>query len=107
MGFSLQQSQAHFASPSAQLQPAQVLDGSLTLNFAARQFATQLNVTSAATGSVGLQASGFLRDDGMFSSRSAQQAVVGAVAWDAQTAGYLFEKSVAGGRLSGITLWGR
>lgn len=105
--FALQQSQAHFTNAGAQVQPAQVLGGSLTLNFAARQFGTALSITSTATGPIGLQAAGFLREDGLFNSRSANQAVAGAVARDAQTAGYLFEKAAAGGTLSGITLWGR
>ena len=105
--FVLQQSQAQFTSAGAQVQPAQVLGGSLTLDFAARQFSTALNLTSAATGPAGLQAAGFLREDGLFNSRSSTQAVAGAVALDAQTAGYLFEKAAAGGMLSGITLWGR
>lgn len=105
--FALQQSQAQFTNAGAQVQPAQVLGGSLTLDFAARQFNTALNITSAATGPTGLQAAGFLREDGLFNSRSANQAVAGAVALDAKTAGYLFEKAAAGGTLSGITLWGR
>lgn len=105
--FALQQSQAHFTNAAAQVQPAQVLGGSLTLDFAARQFSTALSLTSAATGPTGLQAAGFLREDGLFNSRSANQAVAGAVALDARTAGYLFEKAAAGGTLSGITLWGR
>ncbi|HEY9208102.1 MAG TPA: FecR domain-containing protein [Acidovorax sp.] len=105
--FALQQSQAHFTNAVAQVQSAQVLGGSLTLDFAARQFSTTLSITSAATGPTGLQAAGFLREDGLFNSRNANQAVAGAVALDAQTAGYLFEKAAAGGTLSGITLWGR
>ena len=105
--FVLQQSQAQFTSAGAQVQPAQVLGGSLTLDFAARQFSTALNLTSAATGPASLQAAGFLREDGLFNSRSSTQAVAGAVALDARTVGYLFEKAAAGGMLSGITLWGR
>lgn len=105
--FVLQQSQAQFTSAGAQVQPAQVLGGSLTLDFAARQFSTALNLTSAVTGPASLQAAGFLREDGLFNSRSSTQAVAGAVALDARTAGYLFEKAAAGGMLSGITLWGR
>ena len=105
--FVLQQSQAQFTSAGAQVQPAQVLGGSLTLDFAARQFSTALNLTSAATGPASLQAAGFLREDGLFNSRSSTQAVAGAVALDARTTGYLFEKAAAGGMLSGITLWGR
>ncbi len=106
--FALQQAQAHFTSGSThQVLPATVQGGTLTLDFAARHFSTQLNVMSAATGSVGLQASGRLREDGIFNSWSTSQSVAGAVALDGQSAAYLFEKSAAGGTLSGITHWSR
>lgn len=106
--FALHQAQAHFThSLTHQVLPATVQGGTLTLDFAARNFSTQLNVVSAATGSVGLQASGRLREDGIFSSWSTSQAIAGAVSLDGQSAAYLFEKSATGGTLSGITHWSR
>ena len=105
--FDLQQAHARFTSPSGALLPAQVQSGSLMINFGTNAYQTGLNVTSAATGNVGLQASGYINGDGFFSSRSATQVVAGAVANDGKSAGYLFEKAAAGGILSGITLWSR
>jgi hypothetical protein len=105
--FNLQQAHARFTSPSGALLPAQVQSGSLMINFGTSAYQTGLNVTSAATGNVGLQASGYINGDGFFSSRSATQVVAGAVANDGKSAGYLFEKAAAGGILSGITLWSR
>jgi hypothetical protein len=108
IGFSLQQSQAQFVAANGGLQAASVVGGNLTLDFAARQFTTLLNLTSAATGAVGLQAGGLIYSDGrLIDSSSASHRVAGSVALDAKTAGYFFEKAAAGGVLSGITLWGR
>lgn len=107
LGFSLQQSQAQFIAANGSRQAASVLGGSLSLDFAARQFNTLLQLTSGATGAVGLQAAGEITQQGYFYSHITGQSVTGAVALDAKSAGYSFEKSTAGGTLSGITLWGR
>jgi len=107
VSFALQQAHAQFTAPSRDVQPASVEGGSLSIDFSSRQFSTALSLSSAATGKVGLQASGFVRDDGMFGARSATQAVAGATALDGKSVGYLFEKAAAGGTLSGITLWSR
>ncbi|SFC17318.1 FecR family protein [Polaromonas sp. OV174] len=107
VSFGLQQAYARYTGPALDIQPATVQGGSLSIDFNSRLFNTALNLRSAATGNVGLQASGSVRDDGLFVSRSATQAVAGAVALDGKSAGYLFEKAAAGGTLSGITLWGR
>lgn len=107
LGFSLQQSQAQFIAANGSRQIASVLGGNLTLDFAARQFSTLLQLTSGATGAVGLQAGGEITQQGYFYSHTAGQSVSGAVALDAKSAGYSFDKSTAGGTLSGITLWGR
>ncbi|WP_280188468.1 FecR family protein [Delftia sp. PS-11] len=107
LGFSLQQSQAQFIAANGARQAASVLGGSLTLDFASRQFNTLLQLTSAATGNVGLQAGGEITQQGAFYSYGTGQSLAGAVALDAKSAGYTFEKSVTGGMLNGITLWGR
>ncbi len=107
VSFALQQAHAQFTSPARDVQAASVEGGSLSINFSSRQFSTALSLSSAATGKVGLESSGFVRDDGMFNARSATQAVAGASALDGKSVGYLFEKAAAGGTLSGMTLWGR
>lgn len=105
--FNLGKSFAQY-SAAGQVSAAAVQGGSLTLDFAARTFATNLQLTSAATGAVGLSGSGFIRGDGIFFDRSiAGQAVAGAAALDGKSAGYFFEKAVGAGLLSGITLWSR
>jgi hypothetical protein len=57
---------------------------------------------------VAVTGSGFVRPDGIFVDRSvAGTAIAGSTSLDGKTAGYLFEKAVGAGTLSGITLWSR
>ena len=92
---------------AAPAQAAQVLGGQLTLDFGAQNFATQLQLTSQATGAQTLQAAGSLNHEGIFIQRQPGLNVGGAVALDGKTAGYFFEQAFGTGNLSGITLWGR
>jgi hypothetical protein len=107
VSFALQQAHAHFVAPSRDVLPATVQAGVLSIDFSSRLFNTSLSLSSVATGNVSLQASGAVRDDGIFTSRSATQALAGAAALDGKSAAYLFEKAASGGTLSGITLWSR
>lgn len=108
LSFGLQQSQASFVAASGAAQAASVLGGTLQINFAKDQFNTSLNLNSAPTGLVGFQASGTFNSGGYFYTASGvSSSVKGAVSLDAKNAGYVFEKAVDGGTLSGITLWGR
>ena len=107
VNFALRQAHAKFESAAGLTQQAAVQSGSLAINFGTKQFNTALALTSAATGNVSLQASGFLRDDGIFNQRITNQSLAGAAALDGKSAGYFFEKAAAGGTLSGITLWAR
>jgi len=43
----------------------------------------------------------------VFANKSANQHLAGAFNTDARQAGYLFEKTIGGGTVSGLTLWGR
>ena len=104
----LQGAQAQFyPGGAAPAQAAQVLGGQLTLDFGAQNFATQLQLTSQATGVQTLQAAGSLNHEGIFIQRQPGLNVGGAVALDGKTAGYFFEQAFGTGNLSGITLWGR
>jgi len=107
LNFALGQSYAQFNSATRSVLPASVTGGSFSINFAEKLFQTSLNLTSASTGNVLLQATGSVRNDGIFATRSDTQAVAGALAIDGKSAGYLFEKAAAGGTLSGVTLWSR
>jgi hypothetical protein len=104
--FNLGSSFAQYQSTAGQVFAAAVQQGQLSIDFAARQFATTLSVTSAQTGAVTVSGSGFVRSDGIFYDRSiAGQAIAGAAALDGKTAGYFFEKAAGAGTLSGITTW--
>lgn len=104
----LQGAQAQFyPGGAAPAQAAQVLGGQLTLDFGAQNFATQLQLSSPATGAQTLQAVGSLNHEGIFIQRQPGLNVGGAVALDGKTAGYFFEQAFGAGNLSGITLWGR
>lgn len=98
--------QAHLVQPGQAL-PAQVLDGQLSLDFAARRFATQLTLESQPTGRVPFAAAGALAPDGSFALIDWQTRVKGA--WGAggsgPSAAYLFERATPQGMLMGITQW--
>ena len=104
--FTLQQSYAQLATPTAIL-PATVTGGTLSIDFTAAQFVTSLNVNSLPTGTIQLNGSGYIRNDGIFVGTNAGQTIAGAMAMDTKSAGYLFEKPTNGALLSGITTWGR
>ena len=104
--FALQQSYAQLATPTAIL-PATVTGGTLSIDFTAAQFVTSLNVNSLPTGTIQLNGSGYIRNDGIFVGTNAGQKIAGAMAMDTKSAGYLFEKPTNGALLSGITTWGR
>lgn len=104
--FTLQQSYAQLATPTAVL-PATVTGGTLSIDFTAAQFATSLSVNSLSTGTIQLNGSGYIRNDGIFVGTNAGQKIAGAMAIDTKSAGYLFEKPTNGTLLSGITTWGR
>ena len=104
--FSLQQAYAQLITSTLVL-PANVTGGALSIDFAARQFVTSLNVNSVPTGAVQLAGSGSIRSDGIFVGTAAGQRIAGAMAVDTKSAGYFFEKSTSNGLLTGITLWGR
>ena len=105
--FNLQQAYVQLVTPTAGLLPATVQSGNLSIDFAARQFATSLKLTSVPTGAVQMTGTGFVRSDGIFVGTTPGQVLAGALATDAKTAGYFFEKPTASGVLSGVTLWGR
>ncbi len=54
-----------------------------------------------------LGATGKMRDDGVFFSTTDSTRVAGAVSFNGKEAGYLFDKTVPLGTLTGTTLWKR
>ncbi|MDB5872308.1 MAG: hypothetical protein JWQ07_1750, partial [Ramlibacter sp.] len=105
--FSLNQGYAQYNSKGL-VTAAAVQGGQLSIDFAARRFATQLNLTSVPTGAVTISGSGAVGRDGTFSDFAVSgQSIQGASAFDGKSAAYLFQKAIGGGTLSGITLWSR
>jgi len=79
----------------------------LSVDFAARQFATAVAMSHPQAGSATLNASGSVRDNGVFVVRDADGRVAGALTLDGKEAGYFFERIVPAGTFIGITRWGR
>ena len=105
--FSLNQAYAQY-NKAGVLSAATVQGGQLSIDFAARRLATQLSVTNVQTGAVTIAGAGSIGSDGTFTDRSTSgQSITGASALDGKSAGYLFQKAISGGVLSGITLWSR
>ena len=89
------------------IEPVRVDNGTLSVNFANATYATQLNLSSARIGSDSISSSGDVRSNGLLFSSAGNARTVGALSLDGKEAGYFFEKSVASGFVSGISLWGR
>ncbi|NRF66801.1 FecR domain-containing protein [Aquincola sp. S2] len=85
---------------------ASVDNGTLVIDFARRSFSTFLPLASASGGSAEVRAGGIVRSNGTFAVRDSEQLVAGVVSTDGKEAGYLFERSAAGGWFKGRTLWG-
>lgn len=86
----------------------QVQNGSLGVDFDAKNFSTKLDIQHPAlTGTVTLNAFGTLRSDGMLHSLSgiSNGTVAGALSRDGTEAGYQFQLPSAAGNLTGTTLW--
>ncbi|QFY88987.2 FecR domain-containing protein [Magnetovirga frankeli] len=107
VNFRLEAAQANLSQGREPLQPVRVESGRLGVDFTNRVFDTQLNMNSASTGPISLQANGQVDAQGRFSAQSAEQGLKGAVSLDGSEAAYLFDKQVPQGMVSGLTLWGR
>ena len=107
VGFQLQQAHALFRPWGGVNQEATTGTGTLSINFATRQFQTQLELNHAAAGAHTLTSQGAVLSDGMFGGATATQKVIGATTLDGKNAGYMFEKNVDSGVFNGITLWAR
>lgn len=104
VGFELSSAQAVFNSNTG-IVAMQVKGGSLDIDFTNNAFATELNLNHDLTGPVDLSAAGRVVDGGFLRAIEETQRVTGAVSFDGSEAGYLFEKQIEGGAVSGLTLW--
>jgi hypothetical protein len=86
---------------------AHVDNGTLSVDFARATYATQLNVSNPRMGTDNLTSSGVIKPNGVLQGQGGNAFTGGALSLDGKEAGYFFDKSIAAGQLSGITLWGR
>lgn len=105
--FSLLSGEVSLVSASGATSPGTIENGWLKIDFAQRSFSTALTLSHPATGAVGLESAGAVRDDGVFAVRQGDTRVAGAVSLDGKEAGYLFDKVLGQGALTGTTLWTR
>jgi len=101
---------ANFTQPVATGRPVEVVQISnpiLNVDFAHSTLSTSMSLSSPSLGQDTYAAAGRITSRGYFSSQSASQSLTGAFSTDGTQAGYLFDKTVNGGKVSGLTLWGR
>ena len=108
--FKLTSSSAQHHLSSNEVVPATVNSGALSINFAQRTYATQLQVSAEGIAPQNLQFAGKIdTKTGIFlsSSSDGQGSLGGALTFNARQAGYFFRAPVGNGSLNGATLWGR
>ena len=112
--FGLKSSSAYYRNAANEMQPATVQSGSLGVDFGAKTFTTNLNLSAQGTSVQSFSQSGTLNSStGIFLSNSTAGAsintgsVAGAMTLDARQAGFLFRAPMTNGTFSGATLWGR
>ena len=111
--FGLKSSSAYYRNAANELVPATVSSGSLSIDFGAKTFATQLGLSAEGTGLQTFSQTGSINaGTGIFLGRSGPEAaptssLAGAISLDARQAGYLFKTQVGRGSFVGATLWGR
>jgi hypothetical protein len=108
--FKLTSSSAQHRLSSNELVPATVNSGALSIDFAQRTYATQLQVSADGIAPQNLQFTGKIdTKTGIFlsSTTQGQANLGGALTFNARQAGYFFRAPVGNGSLSGATLWGR
>lgn len=104
--FTLRDSEVQYIQ-GTRAEAAQILGGTLNIDFNGAQFSTALTMGHAQAGSVGLRASGSIRDDGVFAVSNSDGRVSGAVTLDGREAGYMFDRPTQNGTFTGITRWMR
>ena len=109
--FQLANYSANYTQPIGYNRPVEAVaisNASLQADFAKASFNTQMTLRSPSLGEDTFRASGTISPSGLLHTSSiAAQGMVGAMSTDALQAGYAFEKNLANGKVSGLTLWGR
>ena len=104
VGFQLTSAQALYNSETG-VAVLRVDSGTLNIDFQSNTFDTALNMDHASLGQIDFTAAGRIFDGGFLRAIEDTQRLAGAVSYDGLEAGYLFEKQMADGTLSGLTLW--
>jgi hypothetical protein len=108
--FRLAGSAAQLIMPSGRStvsEAVQVNNGTLSVDFAHSTYATQLNVSNARIGVDSVTSNGIIKSNGVLLGQGGNAYTAGALSLDGKEAGYFFEKTLAAGQLTGLTLWGR
>ncbi len=108
--FNLQRSHVVFIQPGQswqQAEQAKLNNASLSVDFGSKQFNTQLEMAHEKTGEVQLNVQGNLNNNGIFTGKTTDGRVAGALSADGKQAGMLFDKTLTNGQFSGITEWQR
>ncbi len=111
--FGLKSSSAYYRNAANEMLPATVSSGTLSIDFGAKTFATQLGLSAEGTGIQSFSQTGNINaGTGIFLGRSGPEAaptssMAGAISLDARQAGYLFKTLIGRGTFVGATLWGR
>ena len=111
--FGLKSSSAYYLNSANEVLAAGVTSGSLSIDFGAKTFATQLGLSAEGVGAQNFSQSGPINSGtGIFLGRSGPEAaptssLAGAISLDARQAGYLFKSQLGRGSFVGATLWGR
>jgi hypothetical protein len=111
--FGLKSSSVYYRDAANEMLPATVSSGSLTIDFGAKTFATQLGLSADGSGLLTYNQSGNINSNtGIFLGRSGPDvsptsSLAGAISLDARQAGYLFNSQLGRGTFFGATLWGR
>ncbi|MDO9139669.1 MAG: FecR domain-containing protein [Methylobacter sp.] len=108
--FKLSQGQVHFVSNGPDWQKdkttlANLDAATLHIDFAQRQFATDLTMSNFKNESANLNISGAIRDNGIFTAKNAAGQVAGALSTEGEHAGMFFEREIQSGTFHGITDW--
>ena len=108
--FRLAGSAAQLTMPSGRStvsEAVQVSNGTLSVDFAHSTYATQLSVANARIGVDSVTSNGIIKSNGVLLGQGGNAYTAGALSLDGKEAGYFFEKTLAAGQLTGLTLWGR
>ena len=111
--FGLKSASAYYRNAANEMVPATVSAGSLSIDFGAKTYATQLGLSAEGTGLQSFSQSGSINSNtGIFLGRTGPDAaptssLAGAISLDARQAGYLFKTQIGRGSFVGATLWGR